>query len=76
MPPARFEPAIPAGERLQTHALDLSATGIGPLTVTEGLKKKLKGFFTVRSMKIFVCVFRAKAKNRAELLGIITVDWT
>ena len=29
MPPAGFEPAIPAGERLQTHALDRSATGIG-----------------------------------------------
>ena len=29
MPPAGFEPAISAGEHLQTHALDLSATGIG-----------------------------------------------
>jgi hypothetical protein len=29
MPPAGFEPGIPAGERLQTHALDSSATGIG-----------------------------------------------
>ena len=29
MPLAEFEPAIPAGERLQTHALDRSATGIG-----------------------------------------------
>ena len=29
MPPAGFEPAIPADERLQTHALDRSATGIG-----------------------------------------------
>ena len=29
MPPAGFKPAIPAGERLQTHALDRSATGIG-----------------------------------------------
>jgi hypothetical protein len=29
MPPAGYEPAIPAGERLQTHALDRSATGIG-----------------------------------------------
>ena len=29
MPPAVFEPAIPAGGRLQTHALDHSATGIG-----------------------------------------------
>ena len=29
MPPAEFEPAIPTGERLQTHASDRSATGIG-----------------------------------------------
>jgi hypothetical protein len=29
MPPEGFELAIPAGERLQTHALDRSATGIG-----------------------------------------------
>ena len=28
MPPADFEPAIPAGDRQQTHALDRSATGI------------------------------------------------
>jgi hypothetical protein len=31
MPPAEFEPTIPAGKRLQTHALDRSATGIGML---------------------------------------------
>ena len=29
MPPAGFEPAIPAGDRLQTLALDRSASGIG-----------------------------------------------
>ena len=29
MPPAGFEPALPASERLQTHALDRTATGIG-----------------------------------------------
>jgi hypothetical protein len=29
MPPARFEPTIPASERLQTHALDRADTGIG-----------------------------------------------
>jgi hypothetical protein len=29
MPPATFEPAIPASERRQTHALDRAATGIG-----------------------------------------------
>jgi hypothetical protein len=38
MPPARFEPAIPAGERLQTHALDRSATGIGIFTLSEANK--------------------------------------
>jgi hypothetical protein len=29
MPPAGFEPAIPASERPQSHALDRAATGIG-----------------------------------------------
>jgi hypothetical protein len=29
MPSEGFEPAIPAGEQLQTHALDRLATGIG-----------------------------------------------
>ena len=29
MPPAGFEPAIAEGDRLQTHALYRSATGIG-----------------------------------------------
>ena len=29
MPPAGFEPAIPASERPQTHALDRAATRIG-----------------------------------------------
>ena len=28
MPPAGFEPLIPAGERLQTHALDRSAINV------------------------------------------------
>jgi hypothetical protein len=42
MPLAEFEPAIPAGERLQTLALDRSATGIGTylssvLTVLEAV---------------------------------------
>jgi hypothetical protein len=29
MPPAGFEPTIPANERPQTHALDRAAAGIG-----------------------------------------------
>jgi hypothetical protein len=28
MPPAGFEPAVPASERSQTHALNCAATGI------------------------------------------------
>jgi hypothetical protein len=31
MPPAGFEPTIPASERPQTHALDRVATGVGSL---------------------------------------------
>jgi hypothetical protein len=29
MPPVGLEPTIPVSERLQTHALDRTATGIG-----------------------------------------------
>jgi hypothetical protein len=32
MPPAGFEPTIPASERPQTHALDRAATGTGNFT--------------------------------------------
>jgi len=31
MPPARFEPTIPASERPQTHTLERAETGIGLL---------------------------------------------
>ena len=33
MPPAGFEPAIPASERPQTYALDRAATGVGKLDI-------------------------------------------
>jgi hypothetical protein len=33
MPPAGFEPAIPASERPHTHAFDREATGIGICTI-------------------------------------------
>jgi hypothetical protein len=35
MRPAEFEPAIPAIERPQTHALDLAATGIDLFTIIQ-----------------------------------------
>jgi hypothetical protein len=34
MPPAEFEPAIPAREQPQTHALDRAATGTGGICQT------------------------------------------
>ena len=34
MTPAGFEPAIPACERPQTHALDRAATGIGTQNIS------------------------------------------
>ena len=40
MPSAGFEPAIPAGEGLQTHTLDRSATGIGELYIWKNKTKK------------------------------------
>jgi hypothetical protein len=43
MPSAGFKPAIPASERLQTHAFDRAATGIGKNTLyTHGIGKILK----------------------------------
>jgi hypothetical protein len=33
MSPTKFEPAIPASEKSQTHALDGAATGIGAYSV-------------------------------------------
>jgi hypothetical protein len=35
MPPAGFEPTIPASERPQTHAFERAATGIAPPIISE-----------------------------------------
>jgi hypothetical protein len=43
MPSAGFESAIPAGERLQTHALDRSASGIGKDNSLGFPKPKISG---------------------------------
>ena len=39
MPPAGFEPAIPASEQPQTHALDRGATGIGRTNIYHALNQ-------------------------------------
>jgi hypothetical protein len=48
MPPASFQPAIPASERPQTHVLERAATGIGSIiTSQESVHQNLcKGYRT------------------------------
>jgi hypothetical protein len=48
MPPSGFEPAIPASERPQTHALDRAATGIGRKTLYPPLR-----YLTVHTLRIY-----------------------
>jgi len=40
MPPAEFEPTIPASERSHIYALDRAATGIGEFPVTGEIKSR------------------------------------
>ena len=44
MPPVEFEPTISAGERLQTYALDRTATGTGYKGIIRIKKFDRKGF--------------------------------
>ena len=50
MPPAGFEPTIPASERPQTHALDRKITGIYSVTDTP-IKKKITFYELLGCMK-------------------------
>jgi hypothetical protein len=57
MPPADFEPAISAGKRLQTYALDRSATGIGlfyqiPIFISRLVVMKSGSLLS----ELFVCI--------------------
>ena len=65
MPPAEFEPAIPTGERLQTHALDRSATGIDPETLRlVAVQMKLHWTF----WKVFQVLYQIRAVPGHSLL--------
>jgi hypothetical protein len=58
MPPAGFEPAVPASERPHTDALDRPATGIGhifPTDVNSLLRISKVGTFGMRT-RVFVCL--------------------
>jgi hypothetical protein len=52
MPPARFQPAIPASEGPQTHAIDRAATGIGSIITSQvSIQQNLsKGYRTQYSL--------------------------
>ena len=54
MPPAGFESTTPASERLQTHALDRAATGIGGDTLLNQLICKLLVSHHEAELYIFV----------------------
>jgi hypothetical protein len=43
MPPVEFEPAIPASERPQTHALDRAVTGIRRFKLSKGKGHPITG---------------------------------
>jgi hypothetical protein len=61
MPSVGFEPAIPASERPQTHALDRTATGIGLLIIT--LKYLNTSSMYVKRLRF---VFHKSANNEAN----------
>jgi hypothetical protein len=57
--PVGFEPAISAGERPQTHALDRAVTGIGTSVLLNAINLHIVyvdicnvGFFTLLSMVV------------------------
>jgi hypothetical protein len=71
MPPAEFEPAIPASERPQTHTLDPAATGIGISVST--LYKFTLTFLTCFYLGIIIiCIYNIKylhLRNLANAKG-------
>jgi hypothetical protein len=52
MPPAVFEPAIPANERPQTHAIDRAATGIGMYVLTN--RKRYNQLISLSTLQNYV----------------------
>ena len=71
MPPAGFEPAIPAGERLQTHALDRSATGI--ISFHYSIVKCYSAYNTVFSAVTRVSLTRIHYGVIDELVNAVSI---
>ena len=51
MPPEGFEPAIPASDRLQTHASDPADTGIGLIEDNYDKQRAKQQIFAVKGVK-------------------------
>jgi hypothetical protein len=57
MPPAGFEPAIPASKRQQTHSLDLAATGISSWLKIQTLILCLPSLHALWRWQILSCLY-------------------
>ena len=67
MPPARFEPTISAGERTQTYALDLTATGAGNITFLSKIKYTINNALVIVTYEISYNIFYlTKKSNQPE----------
>jgi hypothetical protein len=64
MPPAGFEPAIPASERPQTHFLDRVTTGIVSESLTH---KKTETHLVARTQNILMLILLVRKANAALL---------
>ena len=69
MPLAGFEPAIPAGERLQTRALDRSATGIGSYGILQNQNSTSKWVNYVRKLQFSVKLHWAVILKKQQFLS-------
>ena len=73
MPPAGYEPAILAGEWLQTHALDRSATWIGIDPGTHRLAAQRLNHYATRSV---LMLYKYKYKtNKINIRKLQHVFW-
>jgi hypothetical protein len=70
--PAGFEPAIPASERPQTHALDRAATGIGYRTRASAVRgRRLMAWAIARlQYNIFLSTIFLNAVKMPSLLNV------
>jgi hypothetical protein len=80
MPPAEFEPAFPASQRPQIHALDRAATGICPSNIIRVIKSRRmiwEGHVTRmgENRNAYRVFFLESLRERKRLLGRPRFRW-